>query len=957
MGRFVACLALVLIVFFSTTPTVRSDTATEGDVFISVEAVGARNVVSEFAAPDNHLGYFHFVYQTSDTAFVTVSLSLGGGEPSWSVESITLVDLGPSGVETPSLTFSDNSVSFTADLRQFNAFQRANGVPMTVAFDFAYSQSGQGPFSSRVYLHFFPDRTFEIVDNVVDNLVFVKIGEIRLTPTATDPDVNPYGVVVENRAVLGENVSPTSLSGNFSFLPESQTLSLYNDATTFSAATFVVIANPPPSPLFSGAAGNRLPSFLPTASILRLGSDGSQLTDSVNIGVGGKNAGAGTIQRYFAVVEEVNGDVTVKPPLGGEYVPVNLNDKLTPGAMLRLRKSSDRSGNIFFPSLRLTFYDATKAEISVVGSFQNDPNEALYVQVGQTGISGTSPCDLITDTKNFVRGVAAEPREFARVAVKKGFGTLAKLATGGFGFIYSTLGGQAVEHVVNAADESSRPKRSALYSGPVGTAWSGENATAFEVSLTDQGSVLYNRGTMLHIEYGTPTAGGGFVSSGISTNAPERSYLTLDPAGTFSALKPLYPQTAIPLVPIEISEPAPTSTVNSLYSCLTVKYGASWLSDASVPIVNSLSVRLNRVLVSPFMYPSPDYSTAQYCPPGDRPLIAGLNSVKAAISTYKAGRAFTASSFYASAGNPTAPRGLVPYSGKTHVILKWDPNIESTVTKYRVLTAASADKSVAAGLVAETSQTVYVLNTAAATGFYSIQACSGDLCSEESARVRVNLNPSLSVATPVISACNGTASEHTARLKITPGVPAPVAWKCYQRNSTEGLWTNVLGSEGALTASDTFTVNGLTNGATYYFKAVPVGLDLVEGSAQLTLPLTPQDVAPAPPLGASVEFVLGGALVEWNPSPEADLAGYNLYRSDDNGSFTLVNIWGLLTDPSYTDWVLTEHFYAWKITAVDTAGHEGQPAAVVYGSTWGLGSGDGGGRKIFLPLILNNFSQ
>lgn len=963
MSRLIACFVSLFFAFFSAVPAARCDTVTIDDVTVSVIAEGASNVVSEWTPDDGQGGtrFFHFVYQTSGLAVVTVSLNIKDRPSTFYFENIALANWGY-GWNTPTeamptLTPSGNSVAFTVDLRNLPAFYKANGSPLTMTLEFTVNDgTGLPSYSYFVNLNFFLDRAVEIIDNVVDNRVFVKIADLSLTPITIDPGYN-WGVLVEKKAVLGETVTATSLGGNFTFLPESETLNTYQGFTTFGAASFVAIANTSSSPLRSGALGKHLPSTLPTAPIL---GDGSQLTDSVSIDVGGKSAGTYTIHRFFAVVDEVDGDVSVKPPLGALYSPLNMGDKLMPGSMLRLRKSSDVYGNIYFPALHLTFYDATNAAVSVVGSFQNDPNEALYVQVGQTGIAGTAPCDLITDTKNFVKGVMSEPREFGRVVIKKGIGTLAKLATGAYGFIYSTVAGQSTEHIIDAIEDAGRPRslRSPRLSSALRTAWSGENATAFEVSLTDKGPVLYNRGTPLHIEYGAPTADGGFARSGISTDSPERSYLTLDPAGTFSGLKPLYPQKYLPLVPIEISAPAPDSTVDSLYSCLTVKYGASGLTNSSEPQLNSLSVRLNGVLVSPFMYPDNYSSTAQYCPPGDRPLAAGLNAVKAAISTYKAGRTFAATSFYATAGKPAAPRNVVPYSGTSRVILKWSANTESTVTKYRVLSAAGADKSVPGSLLIETSQTVHVLDAPAATGFYSVQACSDNLCSEESARVRVALNPGAIAAIPVISAVNGTASERSARLKITTGVPAPVAWKLYQGNSVGGPWSNVLGGDDALTANDSFNVSGLTNGATYYFRAVPVGLDLVEGAPRVTLPLTPQDAAPAAPLGVSVEFGVGGALVEWNPSPEAGLAGYNLYRSDDNGSFARVNTWGLLTDIAYTDEVPSEHSLAWKITAVDNTGHESQPSKVVYGSTWGLGSEGGGeGLKVFLPLVLSDFSQ
>lgn len=91
--------------------------------------------------------------------------------------------------------------------------------------------------------------------------------------------------------------------------------------------------------------------------------------------------------------------------------------------------------------------------------------------------------------------------------------------------------------------------------------------------------------------------------------------------------------------------------------------------------------------------------------------------------------------------------------------------------------------------------------------------------------------------------------------------------------------------------------------------------------------------APAAPLGIkAVDAGLGGTItVTWNPSPEFDLAGYNVYMSVGSaGVWTLQNATGLLTTPVFTKTGLingTE--YSFKVEAVDLTGYTSDSSVVV----------------------------
>lgn len=84
--------------------------------------------------------------------------------------------------------------------------------------------------------------------------------------------------------------------------------------------------------------------------------------------------------------------------------------------------------------------------------------------------------------------------------------------------------------------------------------------------------------------------------------------------------------------------------------------------------------------------------------------------------------------------------------------------------------------------------------------------------------------------------------------------------------------------------------------------------------------------APAKPLGVvATDAGLGGTIVlTWIPSPEFDLAGYNVYMSSDKGvSWVLQNTKGLLTTPIFTKIGLVDNLeYYFRVEAVDLDGYK-----------------------------------
>jgi fibronectin type 3 domain-containing protein len=111
----------------------------------------------------------------------------------------------------------------------------------------------------------------------------------------------------------------------------------------------------------------------------------------------------------------------------------------------------------------------------------------------------------------------------------------------------------------------------------------------------------------------------------------------------------------------------------------------------------------------------------------------------------------------------------------------------------------------------------------------------------------------------------------------------------------------------------------------------------LESAASLPVTVTPRDTfPPAAPQGVVAALLPGatpGALVvdlSWSISLETDMAGYRVYRSEQEGTRGQVLSPDLLPTPAVRDTsVQPGHRYWYTVTAVDRAGNESAPSAPV----------------------------
>ncbi|HKW87523.1 MAG TPA: hypothetical protein VJN21_02080 [Candidatus Acidoferrales bacterium] len=142
------------------------------------------------------------------------------------------------------------------------------------------------------------------------------------------------------------------------------------------------------------------------------------------------------------------------------------------------------------------------------------------------------------------------------------------------------------------------------------------------------------------------------------------------------------------------------------------------------------------------------------------------------------------------------------------------------------------------------------------------------------------------------------------------------------------------------TLSPSFSDANFTFGTTYEYTVRSVAhydAGEVESEAPAPLIVTPRDTfPPAAPVGLIAAVIPAGGNegprvdLSWEISPETDVTGYNVYRSEEEGVHgNRVNSSPLLT-PAFRDIsVVAGHQYFYRVTAVDRSGNESAPSAAV----------------------------
>jgi predicted phage tail protein len=166
---------------------------------------------------------------------------------------------------------------------------------------------------------------------------------------------------------------------------------------------------------------------------------------------------------------------------------------------------------------------------------------------------------------------------------------------------------------------------------------------------------------------------------------------------------------------------------------------------------------------------------------------------------------------------------------------------------------------------------------------------------------------------------------------------AEITWKTNEMaDSTLDYATGPIGlsnytmvaSDASLVTDHNIAISNLLPGQTYHFRVRSRDFETNEGVSSDYQFSTPAGAAPIPPL----QFVIltpnemERVYLRWNSNTEADLAGYNLYRSESlTSGFTRINaspIPSTVGSTTYRDEglkIATKYYY--YVKAVDIAGH------------------------------------
>jgi len=152
--------------------------------------------------------------------------------------------------------------------------------------------------------------------------------------------------------------------------------------------------------------------------------------------------------------------------------------------------------------------------------------------------------------------------------------------------------------------------------------------------------------------------------------------------------------------------------------------------------------------------------------------------------------------------------------------------------------------------------------------------------------------------------------------------PEPSSYRVYRSRTGEAGSFELLGE----TASPNYADPDFEFDRPLFYKVRAVfrkNGQAAEGDDSTMAEITPRDVyPPGVPTGLSGVYTGEGVELIWTPNVEADLAGYNVYRREGNGSFQKVSKELLITPLFRDSSAQAGRSYFYGVTAVDLTGNE-----------------------------------
>ncbi|MDQ1326755.1 MAG: hypothetical protein QG641_35, partial [Candidatus Poribacteria bacterium] len=169
------------------------------------------------------------------------------------------------------------------------------------------------------------------------------------------------------------------------------------------------------------------------------------------------------------------------------------------------------------------------------------------------------------------------------------------------------------------------------------------------------------------------------------------------------------------------------------------------------------------------------------------------------------------------------------------------------------------------------------------------------------------------------------------------GQGVKLSWDAAKDPESEVLWYNVYRS----TKKDSHQFLAKVEGTAYsdYATDAKIGYQYtisavnsaeLESSKSKPITIITKDFKPINPENLTVTIGNSQAHLKWNPNPELDVKGYNIYRSSDQkGKYKKINA-KIVSEPNFVDnSVENEKTYYYYVTAIDKTKHESQQSAVI----------------------------
>jgi hypothetical protein len=193
--------------------------------------------------------------------------------------------------------------------------------------------------------------------------------------------------------------------------------------------------------------------------------------------------------------------------------------------------------------------------------------------------------------------------------------------------------------------------------------------------------------------------------------------------------------------------------------------------------------------------------------------------------------------------------------------------------------------------------------------------------------------------TPPTRTFEGEPLQTIAEYRVYKGEVEPSSAEAAAKDLSKAQWKSPLTLAGHSTIPS-YRDADFRFGVTYVYtvrSVTPAEGKLLESSDSVPAVITPQDIyPPSVPQGLVAAVIAGDATrppevdLSWSINPEPDLAGYHVYRSEQQETRGELVTPEVLLSPAYRDTsVQAGQRYWYRVTAVDRAGNESAPSAPV----------------------------